>query len=173
MQASVIVYIGLGSNQGDRRMALCRAVSALSRHGVEPRRVSRLYDTDYVGPAGPQAAYLNGVLEARTGLTPLELLDVTQAIELAAGRRPGTHQLPRPLDLDILLYGDCTITHPRLTVPHRQLAARRFVLQPLDDLGVLAARPELVRCLRALESHQALHPAGDLTPEEWRAEPVA
>jgi 2-amino-4-hydroxy-6-hydroxymethyldihydropteridine diphosphokinase len=169
MQTAVRVWLGLGSNLGDRRRALGAAVAALAARGVEPLRLSPLYDCDYVGPAAPQPPYLNAVLEARTRLSPLQLLDVTQAVERDAGRAPDTHDLPRPLDIDVLFYDDETVQHPRLVIPHPRLAARRFVLQPLRDLGALADRPELVARLHQLESTQSVRPAGELAVGEWRA----
>src|SRR5262245_30370331 len=118
---------------------------------------------------GPQPPYLNAVLEVRTGLAPLALLDVTQAVERAAGRLPDTHERPRPLDVDILFYGDTTVRHPRLVVPHPRIAERLFVLQPLHDLGALAAYPELAERRRQLAAVQNVRPAGELVVGEWRA----
>jgi len=169
VQTAIEVYLGLGSNRGDRRRTLAAAIAALAGRGVEPLRLSPLYDTDYVGPGGPQAPYLNAVLLARTVLGPLALLDITQAVERELGRAPGTHMQPRTLDIDVLLYGHAPFRHPRLQIPHARLGERRFVLQPLDDLGALAERPDLVACLRRLEPVQKLRPAGQLVREEWRA----
>lgn len=146
----MVIYLGLGSNRGDRRRHLQEALADLARCGVEPLRVSPLYETAYVGPGGPQPHYLNAVVEARTGRGPLELLEALQAIEAHHGRAPGSHLAPRRLDLDVLLYGGWTVWHPRLVIPHPRLERRRFVLLPLRDLGVLERRPELHRALEAL-----------------------
>lgn len=172
MRVPVVVYLALGSNQGDRRAALAGALRALARHGVEPRRISPLYDNDYVGPFSPQDPYLNAVAEVRTELAPLELLAVLHDIERAAGRAPGSHQRARPLDLDIVLYGDARLELPGLVVPHPRAAERRFVLQPLADLGALEGRPEWQMRLRNLELVQPLRAAGTLGVEEWRAESI-
>ena len=86
-----------------------------------------------------QPDYFNAVAALDTTLPPLELLDALQAIERAAGRERTGHWAPRTLDLDLLLYGEAVIDHPRLTVPHPGIAARDFVLQPLHDLD-----PDLV-----------------------------
>lgn len=169
MQVPIQVYLGLGANIGDRRAAIGAAIEALAAGGVVRVRLSPLYDTDYIGPLGPQPPYLNAVLEAYTRLAPLELLDVTQSVERAAGRAPETHLQPRPLDIDVLFYGSETLLLPRLVVPHPRLADRLFVLQPLHDLGALAARPELAQRRRQLESIQKVRPAGELVPGEWRA----
>src|SRR5206468_198350 len=124
----------------------------------EPLRLSPLYDSAYVGPRGSQPLYLNAVLEARTRLLPLALLDAAQAVEALHGRPSGTHGCPRTLDVDLLLYGGWTVRHPRLVVPHPRLADRLFVLRPLQDLGVLESRGlsgrlELLRCLQPLQRH--------------------
>lgn len=153
---SVLVHLGLGANLGDRAAALRGAVEALAAQGILLLRASPVYESAYVGPGGPQPAYLDAVLEARTDLAPLALLGVLQRIEAAHGRRPGTHLRPRPLDLDLLFYGGWTIRHPELAVPHPRLAGRRFVLQPLADLGVLQAFPHLERRLDGLASSQPL-----------------
>src|SRR5262245_38448914 len=172
MPAPITIYLGLGSNLGDRRRAVAGALAALVAHGVAVQRVSPLYDTDYVGSRGPQPAYLNAVVEAHTELEPLALLEVLQRIEAAAGRAPHGHDQPRRLDIDILWYGDREIDLPGLVVPHPRLAERRFVLQPLHDLGALADRPALRARLRALEAVQEVRPAGELSPGAWRAASV-
>ncbi len=84
----VVVYLGLGSNLGEREAELQAAVHELGRRGVMPLRLSPLYESCYVGPGGPQPDYLNAVLEARTSLAPLELLDVALEVERRRGRRP-------------------------------------------------------------------------------------
>jgi 2-amino-4-hydroxy-6-hydroxymethyldihydropteridine diphosphokinase len=106
-------------------------------------------------------------------LEPRALLAALHQIERAAGRRADSHERPRPLDLDIVLYGDQRVDLPDLVVPHPRAGERRFVLQPLADLGVLASRPEWRLRLRELEPVQALRAAGTLGPEEWRAESIA
>jgi 2-amino-4-hydroxy-6-hydroxymethyldihydropteridine diphosphokinase len=159
---SVLVHLGLGANLGDRAAALRGAVAALAAAGVEPLRTSPVYESAYVGPGGPQPPYLDAVLEGRTALAPLALLAVLQRVETACGRWPGTHSRPRPLDLDLLLYGGWMIRHPALAVPHPRLADRGFVLQPLADLGVLRSFPALARRLQDLRSTQPLARVADL-----------
>lgn len=134
----VSLYLGLGSNLGDSRAQLLQGVQELARHGVVVRRVSSLYRGPYVGPGAPQPDYWNAVVEAGTSLTPLQLLEATQAVERCCGRLAPRHGEPRSLDVDILYYGRRRLLHPRLTVPHPRQAERRFVLEPLDELGVLA-----------------------------------
>jgi 2-amino-4-hydroxy-6-hydroxymethyldihydropteridine diphosphokinase len=151
-EASVVIYLGLGANLGDRQHTLRSAVAALEAAGLEIVRVSSSIETDYLGPGSPQPRYLNAAVEARTTLPPLALLDVTQHIEAAHGRQPDSHMQPRPLDIDILLYGGWTIRHPRLVVPHPRLHERRFALEPLRELGALDARPNLARALAQLDA---------------------
>jgi 2-amino-4-hydroxy-6-hydroxymethyldihydropteridine diphosphokinase len=154
----VVVYLGLGANLEDRAGQLQRGVEQLQEGGVAVRRASHLYAGAYVGPGTPQPEYWNAVVEAETALAPLMLLDFVQRLEAAAGRRAGTHGLPRPLDVDVLFYGGWSIWHPRLVVPHPRLAARRFVLEPLAELGVLELLPlpELPACLAAARQSQPL-----------------
>jgi 2-amino-4-hydroxy-6-hydroxymethyldihydropteridine diphosphokinase len=134
-------YLGLGSNLGDRLLFLQRGASALQRREVVVQRASSVYTSTYVGPGPPQPPYLNAVLEITTTLLPLELLDVAQDVERCMGRPEGTHMQPRRLDVDLLLVGDHRCTTPRLTLPHPRLSERRFVLEPLLELGVLEAVP--------------------------------
>jgi 2-amino-4-hydroxy-6-hydroxymethyldihydropteridine diphosphokinase len=130
----VRAYVGVGSNLGDRWARLAAAARALRR---EPRiallRASRVYDAAPLGP--PQPRYLNAALELEVDVPPLALLRILQRIERSAGRkRTPVRWSARPLDLDILLFGDEVIRRPRLVVPHPGLAVRRFVLAPLAEL---------------------------------------
>ena len=154
----VVVYLGLGSNQGDRLGHLRAALGDLQRQGVQPLRVSRLYAGPFLGPGAPQPEYLNAVVEARTRLLPLALLAAAQAVESRYGRRPGSHLRPRPLDIDILLYGGWRIRHAQLVVPHPRLPERRFVLEPLCELGVVRTplAAALGERLAALRQRQTL-----------------
>ena len=130
------VFIGIGSNLGDREAWLRRAVAAVGAlPETEVRGISRLRDTAPVGLAD-QPRFLNGALEVETRVGPRELLDALLEIERARGRDrnsvpPGG---PRTVDLDLLLYGQALIAEPGLEVPHPRLAERRFVLEPLADL---------------------------------------
>jgi 2-amino-4-hydroxy-6-hydroxymethyldihydropteridine diphosphokinase len=130
------VFVGLGSNLGDRESTLRAAVGRLrGLPEVEVRRVSTLRDTDPVGPV-PQPRFLNGVVELETGLSPRMLLGALLELERAFGRdrTAALAQGPRTLDLDLLLYDDRKIEEPGLEVPHPRLHERRFVLEPLAEL---------------------------------------
>lgn len=105
-----------------------------------PLRIASLYRTAAVSPV-PQPDYLNTAvlasvsLEPGASLEPGELLALAKALELAAGRRRGTRFGPRPLDVDLLLYGDRQSSAPELTLPHPRLRERRFVLEPLAEIA--------------------------------------
>ena len=133
----VRVFLSLGSNMGDTRANLAEARRRLAAlPGTELVRESPLYRTEPVGDV-PQDWFLNQVVELRTYLDPVRLLGETQRIEAALGRAPLERRQrwgPRPLDIDIILYGDETIDRPDLRVPHPESHQRRFVLQPLADL---------------------------------------
>jgi 2-amino-4-hydroxy-6-hydroxymethyldihydropteridine diphosphokinase len=131
----VRAFLGLGSNLGDRRTALRRAVAALP----DVVAVSPVYETDPVGGPPGQAPYLNLVVELRTALTARELLELGRRLEAEAGRVRGERFGPRTLDVDVLLAGDHSIEEPDLVVPHPRMWERRFVVAPLADLA-----PELV-----------------------------
>ncbi len=130
-------FVGLGSNLGDRRATLRKAVEGL-RAGGDVVAVSPLYETEPIG--GPaQGPYLNVVVELATRDDPRRLLQRCQALEEEAGRVRTVRWGPRTLDADVLWVEGCTVDEPGLTVPHLRLWERRFVVQPLADLA-----PELV-----------------------------
>ncbi|MCA1689312.1 MAG: 2-amino-4-hydroxy-6-hydroxymethyldihydropteridine diphosphokinase, partial [Actinobacteria bacterium] len=125
----MIGYLGLGSNLGERRANLEAAVAHLPGRRVRPVASSSTYDTDPVGEILDQPAFLNACLRIETDLDPEELLDAAKAIEAELGREAGgPKDGPRPIDVDLLLLGDLEHTSPRLTLPHRQVLTRRFVL---------------------------------------------
>jgi 2-amino-4-hydroxy-6-hydroxymethyldihydropteridine diphosphokinase len=129
------VYIGLGSNLGDREGTIRSALALLeSRGDVKIETVSSLRETDPVGYED-QPRFLNGAAAIRTELPPRELLERLQDVEGQLGRdRSGPRFGPRTIDLDLLLYGDLTVDEPDLVIPHPRLAERRFVLEPLAEL---------------------------------------
>lgn len=157
------VYLGLGSNLGDRPALLKSAVTALRRTaGVEFVAASCLYETEpwETAPGQPlnqRHWYLNCAIAIDTTLSPTDLLDCLQRIETALGRqRPsGTPEAarfePRALDIDILLYEDRVISVPdRLHVPHLLLHERAFVLRPLAELAPELPHPTLYRTIADL-----------------------
>lgn len=136
-------WIALGSNQGDRRETLARAVALLRERGIDPLHVSHLYET--VAEAGvDEPPYLNGVLEARTELAPRQLLTLLQGIEEELGRPRDHAPGPRTCDLDILSMGDTVLeSAPELCLPHPRLHRRSFVLVPLCEIDVHWRHPVL------------------------------
>lgn len=147
--ARVIVYLGLGSNLGDRARALDSAIEHLhaAAGDLSVRRVSSRYETEplVASPSDGGAAppwYLNCVVEAETTLSPDALLSRVQAAESDLGREPArTRWAPRAIDIDILLYGAHEIRTERLTIPHAGLTRRRFVLEPLAEIAPALAIP--------------------------------
>ncbi|HXT38362.1 MAG TPA: 2-amino-4-hydroxy-6-hydroxymethyldihydropteridine diphosphokinase [Chloroflexota bacterium] len=129
------VYLGLGANLGDRAAALRAALDLLKESGqVTVDAVSSLYETApmYVTD---QPAFLNAVARVETALAPEALLDLLKQIEAARGRVARYRYGPREVDLDILLYDDLVLDTPRLTIPHKGLVERAFVLVPLAELA--------------------------------------
>jgi 2-amino-4-hydroxy-6-hydroxymethyldihydropteridine diphosphokinase len=138
------VYVGLGSNLGDREAALRSAIELLGREpGVAVRAVSTFRETDPVGVT-EQPRFLNAVAELETAVPPRELLDRLLAIERELGRERTAERRwgPRAIDLDLLLYGDDVIDEQGLRVPHPRLAERRFVLEPLEELDPDLSLPD-------------------------------
>lgn len=132
-------FLGLGSNVGDRRAHLQAAVDLLGRAGVGVVASSSVYDTDPVGEILDQPSFLNACVAIQTGLGPLELLALCKDVERERGRAAESDPAyvrggPRPLDVDLLLLGDVVLVHERLTLPHREVLTRRFVLIPLIEL---------------------------------------
>lgn len=144
-------FLGLGSNVGDRRERLQDAVDALGDHGVTVLASSSTYDTDPVGPIADQPAFLNAAVRVETAHEPEELLAAAKAVEKRIGRGgDGRDQGPRAIDVDVLLLGDLARESGRLTLPHPQVLARRFVLVPLLELDFDLRTPAGVALADAL-----------------------
>lgn len=126
------VALSLGSNQGDRLARLAGAVTELSG-SVTPDAVSAVYESDPVGHVD-QPRFLNAALVGRTELEPLALLDAARAAESKAGRERTFRNGPRTLDVDLILWGERTLTLPRLRIPHPRWKLRSFVLAPLAEI---------------------------------------
>ncbi len=134
-----IAYLGLGSNIGDRRLNLQATVELLWAHDVIVLASSSLYETEPVGEVLEQRAFYNACLRVETRLKPEPLLDACKAVERAFGRiQVGEEGYvkdgPRAIDVDLLLLGDVEYSSERLTLPHREVTSRRFVLVPLLEL---------------------------------------
>ena len=131
-----LVYVGLGSNLGDREGTIRQALERLAADArIEVVAVSSLRETDPVGYLDQQR-FLNGAVALRTKLPPRALLERLQDVERELGRdRSGPRYGPRTIDLDLLLYGAETVNEPGLEIPHPRLAERLFVLEPLAELN--------------------------------------
>jgi len=142
------VYLGLGSNLGDRELNLLEAVERLRLLG-DVVKVSRPYETDPVGYVD-QPKFLNAALRLETDLDPWALLGRLKAIEADLGRVETVRFGPRTVDLDILTYDDLVISDPGLTIPHPRLAERAFVLVPLAEIAPDLVIPGLGLTVREL-----------------------
>jgi len=144
------VFIGLGSNLGDRTANLQAAVSELKTvEGIEVVQVSSFIETSpHGGP--PQPDYLNAAVELSVTLLPGELLDALLAIETRLGRVRTERWGPRVIDLDLLLYGDHVIRRPELEVPHPRMHLREFVLRPLCEIAPDLVHPILGKDIRTM-----------------------
>jgi 2-amino-4-hydroxy-6-hydroxymethyldihydropteridine diphosphokinase len=164
------IYLGLGSNLGDRPVHIEEALAALSAQNIEIVCRSSLYATEPVGFA-PQHWFLNCVVEATTELMPRQLLRATQQVERDMGRRRNVRNGPRTVDIDILLYGTNSVSMPDLEIPHPRMAGRRFVLVPLREIAPGLRHPGLrrsiVELLAATEDRSEVrpwHPPGEAEP---------
>ena len=131
------IYLGIGSNLGDRHATIEEAVRQLvSRCVLEAPLLSSVYETEAVSET-PQPPYLNAVLRGATGLGAEVVLERCLAVEAACGRTrpPGLAKAPRTLDVDLLLYGDHVMRTRALEVPHPALLDRSFVLVPLAEVA--------------------------------------
>ncbi|MCX6386604.1 MAG: 2-amino-4-hydroxy-6-hydroxymethyldihydropteridine diphosphokinase [Solirubrobacterales bacterium] len=146
-------YLGLGSNVGNRRDNLQAATSTLPNYGVAVIGASSVYETEPVGEVLDQPEFFNACLRVSTDLDPEALLDVCKAVERELGRAAGgVHHGPRSIDVDLLLLGDLRYTSDRLSLPHREVTSRRFVLMPLLELEPGLVTPDGVRAADALAS---------------------
>jgi 2-amino-4-hydroxy-6-hydroxymethyldihydropteridine diphosphokinase len=135
------VYLGLGSNIGDRRQCIADAIRLISERVGTVLRQSSLIETEPWG-FNSENRFLNGVILCETSLTPRQVLKATQKIERALGRRqksigadtdvPVYHD--RPIDIDILLYDDLSVDEPDLKIPHPLMYERDFVMIPLNEI---------------------------------------
>ncbi len=147
------VFIALGSNLGDRRGNIEKALEMLRCDGmVEVVSTSSLYETEPVG--GPaQDKFLDGAAEIMTSLTPHALLKHLKEIEVRVGRTPSAVRWgPREIDLDILLYGDSVINDSELTIPHPLLHLRMFMIEPLAQIAPDAMHPVIGKTAAAIRN---------------------
>ena len=163
------VYLGLGSNDGDREHNLTQALLLL-REQARVLRVAGLYETEPVGVDGVQPWFLNTVAEVQTELAPSALLAFIKQIERRMGRRHSSRG-PRPIDIDILLWGSQVINLPDLLIPHPRMHERPFVLDPLADLASRRRHPVLKKSVAYLK--RAVRRQHAVRRVEWSSPPLA
>ena len=127
-----VIYLGLGSNVGDRQNNIEHAIDELSKYDICVEKTSSIIETDPIGP--PQRKFLNAAVKATTVFSPEELLRIIKKIEKNLGRVKTIHHGPRIIDIDILLYDDIKINSEILTIPHPEIFKRDFVIQPLKEI---------------------------------------
>lgn len=150
-----MILLALGSNLGNREDYLAQARTVLGMFDVEVRRESSIIETPALMPEGAPAdwniPYLNQVIAVKTHLPPLELLAVVKHIERDLGRKADCARWsPREIDIDILAYDDVMMVDELLTLPHPQLDARRFVLEPLVEIAPDWVHPVFGKTAREL-----------------------
>ena len=145
------VYLGVGSNVGDREAHIQKAVALLrDQEHMQVTAVSALIETEPVGGV-PQGKFLNGAIRIQTDLMPNDLLAALKNVERRCGRNKSESNMPRTLDLDILLYDDVVIVEGKtLSIPHPRMAERSFVLGPLAEIAPEAVHPRLQKTVREL-----------------------
>ncbi len=163
MSEPVEVYLGLGSNMGNRQDNLDKALEFLSQR-LRVDKVSSVYDTEPVGNPN-QPRFLNLVCQVYTTLAPTDLLTLAKGIESKLGRVLGKSNSPRPIDIDILFYGDQVIETPELVIPHPRLAERAFVLVPLAEIAPDLRHPVTGKTIKELL--RGLTEAQDVLKFNW------
>ena len=143
------VYLGLGSNLGDREANLRRALGELESPKLHLLRTSGIYETEPIGFLD-QGWFLNLVAESETDLFPKQLLARLQRVERSMGRRRTVKDGPRIIDIDILLYGSSVVKSPELEIPHPRFRERRFTLAPLAELAPTMKDPLTGRTMAEL-----------------------
>jgi 2-amino-4-hydroxy-6-hydroxymethyldihydropteridine diphosphokinase len=161
MTAVPVVFLGLGANVGDREANVLAARRGLEARGFHITAASSLYLTEPVD-APPQAWFVNAVVGGETALPPEDLLRACLDTERELGRVRAEGRGPRPIDVDLLLYGDVVRDGPGLVVPHPRMHERRFVLVPLAEIAPQARHPLLgltaAEMLRRCPDRAHVHP---------------
>jgi 2-amino-4-hydroxy-6-hydroxymethyldihydropteridine diphosphokinase len=175
MQQQNLVFLGLGTNLGDRQQQLQDAVTALGQI-LTVDAISHVYETEPWGDLD-QPQFLNICLAAITALKPHDLLCAIKTIEQDLGRRATRHWGPRVIDIDILFFSNLIIDTPDLKIPHPHIAARAFVLVPLADIAPNLIHPQshqsIDTMLRSVERGTVRRISGKLTIPEPPTERAA
>lgn len=153
-----LAYLSLGSNLGQREQHLEAAMKLIQSRIGAAEKVSRIYESEPWGYSS-ENRFCNCCLSVWTSLDPLPLLDELLGIEKQLGReRGGTGYSDRIIDIDLLLFGDVRLDHPRLILPHPAIGNRRFVLVPLAGIA-----PELIHPVSGISIRQMLQQCDDPT----------
>jgi 2-amino-4-hydroxy-6-hydroxymethyldihydropteridine diphosphokinase len=144
------VYIGIGSNLGDRGENCIRAIELLEQRGIPVKKRSSLYETEPWG-VKDQPLFLNMAIEIETALSPRDLLKILKETEQEIGRETSSQWGPRIIDLDILLFNTDIVDEDTLSIPHPFMHERDFVLKPLSEIAPDAEHPVLHKSIRELE----------------------
>ena len=152
------LYLSLGSNEGDREQLLRSAIDAIGRLIGPVDGISPLVETEPWGFESPHL-FVNAALSVETSLPAMDVLERTQSIERQLGRQrksiAGRYE-DRPIDIDLLLYGDLVLTSERLTLPHPLLPERLFVLEPLAEIAPHILHPTLGKTIQTLRDELRL-----------------
>jgi len=143
------VYLGIGSNLGNREENCLRAIGLLKAKGVRIKKQSSQYETEPEG-VKDQPHFINMAVEIKTDLSPRKLLETLKTIEKEMGRKETVKWGPRVIDLDILLYDGLIIAEPDLKIPHPLMHERTFVLKPLSEIAPDAVHPVFGKAVRQL-----------------------
>ena len=146
-----MVYIALGSNQGNRFKFLEKAIKQIGTKIGTIKSISPIYETEAWGFKGN--AFLNACLKLETDKEALSIMDLLLSIENEFGRKRTSEKgyQSRPIDLDILLYQNEVINHKRLQIPHPRMELRQFVLTPLSDIASEIIHPKIKKSIGELQ----------------------
>jgi 2-amino-4-hydroxy-6-hydroxymethyldihydropteridine diphosphokinase len=167
------IYLGLGSNVGDRYGFLRDAIGRLEQKGLVLEAVSSAWETEPVGEILDQPDFLNAAIRVRSDLEPEDLLNLLKSVEAELGRETGLpRHSPRVIDVDLLIMGDLEYESDRLRLPHREVTSRRFVLAPLLELDPDLALPDGTRLAESLTALEAALDGAEEGQEVRRAGPL-
>ena len=179
MSEQTIAYVALGSNMGDRLATLRRAVAELARRDgirIDPGGIASLWETEPVGGPPGQQAYFNTAIRVHTALGPEQLLQSFLDVEHELGRTRSAPGESRVIDLDMLFYDVLVWNSPSLTLPHPRMHERRFMLEPLAEIGGEIVHPLHKRTIRELRDELLRLPnqfANRIMGPDWARDLIA
>lgn len=143
------IYLSLGSNIGNRKKNLEKALTELDKSNIKEIKISSFYETEPVGPK--QRNFYNIAGKFKTNLKPQELLKTVKQIEEKLGRTKTYHWGPRVIDIDILFYGKQIIKSKNLIIPHKEIINRAFVLVPMNEIAPNFVHPANCKTIKTLD----------------------